>query len=375
MREPQIGDKFSCYDEETEILTFDGWKYFKDLKLDDKVATLANENELLYEKPSELHQYEFDGLIYHVESNHVDLKVTPNHMMYVRSHHNNSKYKLIKAEDISGEVKRYKKNCDYYNTGKTEDKYFTIPAYKDKPALKVPMKEWLLFFGIWMAQGCMTRDWSVTFSAHRQRVKDELDKISVVMGFDIVKHKDRSEHVMDKYNYKDPRLINFFAPLSVEAVNKYLPDWVWNLSTNQCQYLIHGMCLGDGHTMKNGTRQYDTSSKRLANDFQRLCLHAGICASMNIKYKAFAHTDYNNVTKRFVTNTHDVYRLTLIEKHNEPIINKYMTLDESKKQDKWVNYKGNVYCCTVTSGLLFVRRNMKIVVSGNSRNGQKVRWE
>ena len=43
---------------------------------------------------------------------------------------------------------------------------------------------------------------------------------------------------------------------------------VWNLNSEQCRVLIEGMMLGDGHTMANGTRRYDTSSTRLANDFR-----------------------------------------------------------------------------------------------------------
>jgi dCTP deaminase (EC 3.5.4.13) len=41
----------ACYDEDTEILTLEGWKKFKDLKDDEIVATLnPNTNELEYQK-------------------------------------------------------------------------------------------------------------------------------------------------------------------------------------------------------------------------------------------------------------------------------------------------------------------------------------
>jgi DNA-directed RNA polymerase beta subunit len=370
MREPEIGDKFACYDKDTEVLTYNGWKYFKDLTKDDFVGTLKN-HTLLYEKPSEVMSYDYNGKMYNVETSQINLMVTPNHRMYVGSRHKSGKLNIETAEEIYGKVKRFKKNCAYYASSYSEEKYFTIPGYKDLPELKIPINEWLIFFGIWIAEGCMTRDWSVTISAHKQRVKDALESMANIPCFEIVKHKDRNPDVKDKYNYKDPRLIYYFMPLSVGAVNKYLPDWVWKLTSEQCKLLIHGMCLGDGHTMKNGTRRYDTSSKRLSNDFQRLCIHSGICASMTIRYKEYEHTAYNNVTKKYITNKYDAYRLTLIETQTEPIMNKYMSADPNKQQDKWVQYNDKVYCCTVSSGLLFVRRENKVSVSGNSRNGQK----
>ena len=80
-------------------------------------------------------------------------------------------------------------------------------------------------------------------------------------------------------------------PLSVGAVNKSLPKWTWSLTRDQCIVLIEGMECGDGHIMKNGTPRYDTSSVKLANDYQRLCFHAGYSASMILKYEA-GHESY-----------------------------------------------------------------------------------
>ncbi len=35
---------YSCYDNETEILTEEGWKFFKDLNKNEKVATLKTQD-------------------------------------------------------------------------------------------------------------------------------------------------------------------------------------------------------------------------------------------------------------------------------------------------------------------------------------------
>ena len=134
------------------------------------------------------------------------------------------------------------------------------------------------------------------------------------------------------------------------------------------------MMLGDGHTMANGTRRYDTSSKQLADDFQRLCLHAGWSTNISVKYGA-GHTTTIQAPGRegeTITSTADAYRMTIIETQNTPLVNKNRTLDGTNGQDAYVKYNGKVYCCRVDGlGAVYVRRNGVPVWCGNSRHGQK----
>ena len=57
----------------------------------------------------------------------------------------------------------------------------------------------------------------------------------------------------------------------------------WYLTRNQCKVLIEALECGNGHVMKNGTSRYDTSSVKLADDYQQLCLHAGFSASNTLR--------------------------------------------------------------------------------------------
>lgn len=369
-RMPEFGDKFACYDTETEVLTRErGWIKFEDLMVDDTVATLIDDHFLHYEKPSEIQSYDYRGDMYCLKTSGIDLMVTPNHNMYVRAKDKNAKYKLIKAEEIDGKIKNYKKNCEEYMDG-YDKKYFKIPEYKNCEAKVVPMHKWLQFLGIWIAEGCLTNEGTVSISAHKQRVKDVLDIVVSDMDFKLSKTFDKPNDT-EKHAYRiyNTQLAQYLKPLSLGAHKKYLPDWVWNLTSDDCKTLIEAMCLGDGYVMANGTRRYDTSSKQLAEDFQRLCIHAGWSASLTLKYKA-GHT--TNIKSRngeevneTITSRFDAYRLTIIEKQLEPIVNK------TKKQDEYVPYQGKVYCCTVSSGVLFIRRNFNVVLAGNSRHGQK----
>lgn len=384
-RKPRTGDKMCCYTPDHDILTSDGWIPIHQISIHHKVASLVNGDTLQYVKPTAIQSYDCDEEIYVVDTNQVNLRVTKNHRMYV-GNRNGKNYGIQEAQDIYGKRLKYKKNVEkitapeHFSPELIEKDgvitHFVLPpAGNKKEELRIPIKEWLLLFGIWMAEGC-TSGKSVSIAAHKERVRVTLDEICDALQ--IKKWYKTKYHSTDtginRYETCDVRYYAFFDMLSVRAVNKFLPYWVWDLNMEQCRTLIHGMMLGDGHTMENGTRRYDTSSRQLANDFQRLCLHAGYSTNISVKYEAghesiaFKGTDREMKIK----STTRAYRMTIIETQNNPLINKNIKRDGSGRNDKYEHYKGKVFCCTVPGdGVVYVRREGMPVWCGNSRNGQK----
>uniref|UniRef100_A0A6C0HUG6 DNA-directed RNA polymerase n=1 Tax=viral metagenome TaxID=1070528 RepID=A0A6C0HUG6_9ZZZZ len=363
-RSPMIGDKFACYDPETEILTDKGWIFVDKLSMDYKVATLDN-NTLKYEHPTELQNYDYEGKMYYVDSNQINLMVTPNHRMWTGDR--NGKYEIKLAEEIYGKRRYYMKNVENYIPDNKMNK-FVIPAYNDEPAMEVDMDSWLIFFGIWIAEGCVCHPSNdLRICANKQRVKEAIDKCNEKLNFKIGKYMVKRDNDINDWRIYTKQIVMYFKPLSVGACNKYLPEWVWDLTKEQCQTLIKGMLLGDGHTMENGTCRYDTSSTKLADDFQRLCLHAGWSCNKVLKYAA-GHTATTK-TGIEIKSTCDAWRLTVITKQNNPLVNK--NINEGKQLDSWVDYNGKVYCCTVPSGIVYVRRKGIVSWCGNSSYGQK----
>lgn len=378
-RIPIIGDKFACYDDQTEVLTDSGWIKFEKLTMTHKVATLVDGEKLVYEHPTALQEYDYDGQMYLVESKQVNLCVTLNHKMWValRTSTGAKKYKLEKAEEIIGLNRFYQKsvteyignackdskNMPYYwdYTCLMENGYFTLPEVDDKPEMHIKMKHWLILVGIFIAEGCLKHKGTVCISAHKQRVKDALEPIIEKYKWKVSYGKD-GKGALNYWNINNKQLGIYFGQLNVGATNKFLPEWVWELNMQQCQILIHGMMLGDGCWNKDGSSVYTTSSIKLANDFQRLCLHAGYSTNIRTEFIKGTTTIIKGV---MATRNSDCYRLSII-KHNNPMVN-----DSRLIQDKMIPYKGKVYCCTVSSHVIYVRRNSTGIFSGNSVHGQK----
>ena len=385
-RIPEIGDKFSCYSDDTEILTTRGWISFTELTMDDKVATLMDEKTMEYTTPLEVMSYDYTGKMYHVKSNQVDLLVTPNHRMYVGNRdHENFEFQL--AEDIYGKRLTYKKNIESYTPLShgcpSELSYIHLETgeqmevpqafiLKGKDDIILPIEDWLILFGIWIAEGCATCGY-VTIATHKERVRHHLDIIQKKCNIKFTYSKDqKTDTFYSAYRMYKHAFVSYFTPLSVGSINKSLPEWTWYLTKEQCKILIHGMMLGDGHTMANGTRRYDTSSSQLADDFQRLCLHAGYATNISIKYLAGheATITKEGRNNEVIRSTVDAYRLTIIEKQCEPLVNKNITKTGENRHDSWEEYNRKVYCCRVQGpGAVYVRRNKVPVWSGNSRHG------
>lgn len=381
-RVPKIGDKYCCYDDKTELLAESGWKFFKDLTLDDKVATLVNDNTLEYRNITEKFEYDHDGEMYKIQSNQVDLLVTMNHRMYVKNR-GSKKFTIKEARDLLNKRVHYKKNVEKYNvltqSNFIKGEKFVLPAVDDLPEKEIDLDSWLSFFGIWIAEGFTLRDWAVEFAAHKERVKDKLTEVNKKLNFELHVHGTTEEKIGNYWCYNNKQLVKYIKPLSVGGVNKTLPEWVWSLPMEKCRILLDGMLLGDGHQMKDTTTQrYDTSSILLAGDFQRLCLHSGYASNMALKYEAGHETEIKNGKRKGekIKSTVDSYRLSVVKTQVEPMVNK--NKDDDKLADSIVNYKGKVYCCKVkedkknsSDGTLYVRREGITGFSCNSQHGQK----
>lgn len=165
-----VSDKVHCnLVEGTDVLTNSGWKTFKELTMDDEIACLKD-NKLVYEKPIKLLYYpDYEGEMYHIKSNQVDLSVTGNHRMLVAK--DNKPYHFELARDIVGKRMKYKKVINW----DAPDYPFTyIQKSKNirrtEEEKKVDMKTWIKFLGIWLKNGGIgLPDWVWKLSASQAR--------------------------------------------------------------------------------------------------------------------------------------------------------------------------------------------------------------
>lgn len=113
-RIPEVGDKCACLSDDTDVLTDVGWKSIQEITLSDKVATLNHQTECVeYHCPNKTFEYDYEGKMYIVKNDHIDLCVTPNHKMYVRLN-KHEKFQLIEARYLFGKMSYLCSDWFYY---------------------------------------------------------------------------------------------------------------------------------------------------------------------------------------------------------------------------------------------------------------------
>lgn len=367
-RIPEVGDKFASLSNKHDILTNEGWISVEKLTMEHKVATIDKNENVSYQNPTHVYKYKNPwGKMYKLCSQQVDLIATPNHRMLVKKRFGKEgKYKkeseFMTAEECFGKRLKYKKNANNYIC----DNYIEEFKVSDKV---YNLQDWLLFFGIWYAEGWASCDY-IHICAHKQRVKDTLNKILPNMNIEYKYKKCGTSKKDDIVIIKDKNLSEYFKPLSVGAIKKQLPEWAWTLKTDDCKILIEGLMLGDGYKTKSSTYLYYTSSEKLADDVSRLALHAGWSANIRNRKNMEDGTKFIIRGKEYKRNA-DALEITINRTKNEPEINHGHSKTQDGQSEEWIPFDDYVYCCSVPNETIYVRLNGKPVWTGNSRHGQK----
>ena len=252
-----------CYDQETEVLTADGWKEWEDVRETDRLATRNTLGEIEYQSPTRLVRAAYRGRMYRVESRGVDLLVTPNHRMYVcptttKTGRKKEDYRFIRADELDGSSHAYIKTGTWTHDGGND------------PDIEIAK---LLGFAI--GDGNIgDRSGSVKFHLRRPRKIEWLAATAFRAGWTLTGAGDRFVlHLPREW-------IGFFRGIYGHDRRKRIPQSAlmeWSFST--LMGLYEGLMESDGHKGRTGDG-FDTTSPALAGQFQQLCLHLGIAANV-----------------------------------------------------------------------------------------------
>jgi hypothetical protein len=395
---------FECYDKETEVLTEDGFKKFDEvisyeendgiisnvMPKNIKIACFdSNSKQLEYHHPSAASLYNYDGDMYHFNNEKIDIKVTPNHDMYVSKkeyeYHNHrdlrktvwSDWCKIKAQDLK--LTDYSRFCSKINWIGNEIEYVNV---LDK---KVPVELYLEFLGYLISEGCLYTDDENTYitnicQTYKKYQKDMFDCINKFSSHinKSVRHantKTDLENNIWSGSFNNKELFFYFknelqnSEGKVKCYNKQIPKWIKNLSPRLLNILLTSLVKGDGSVYDNNKSNrfaYYTTSKQLADDVYEIIYKCGHVPTMFIRD-----------SEKYI----DGYRRPLYillwsnsGKGDFPLVYKTSRNSQTKEKHNLLNikkYNGKVWCFTVPTGLFVTRRNGKITIQGNSAQYDK----
>lgn len=339
-----------CFDDKTEILTNEGWKLFRDLNRRELVATMDDGWRLEWKKPTRYQVHAWDSVLY-TYSGQLDFAVSPNHNMLVVSQFDAKKSKtnrlqLVKIQQIVDAVglenKGKRNRASNYWVPKV-----CLPEKTEKKCGRIDP----YFLGFWLAEGCKWK------TGNRKYVAiDNADEGLLLKA------------VSWTTNHSRPYGTNRCKRIAIRSDDLYdlmphqrswekrIPRWFMETASNDELYQCFlGMMDGDGCWQKRNSH-YDTTSKWLANDFQELLVRIG----KNGKLTQVAGKRRMRMPNGKESICRPAYRVTLRQEGKST--GKYSLLEGKKiKKQKYV---GTIYCVTVPNHRICVRRNGRVMWSG-----------
>ncbi len=348
-------DKPDCYDNETEILTEDGWVYFRDLQEGKQVLTL-NQTSLKAEwkVPYKYVHQHYEGDMWQFKNGRVDLLVTPEHKFFTISKKGVKKFKPI--EDINFHHERIPSSVGWNGLNKEN--------ITDEMAAMI---------GFYVAEGCAYGNsggnpkhdkhlYKVTFCQSKgikggvkgdvyKKFKDVLDKTDYKynekkdIGFEIQK-KELWEKFIDFGN----------------VYTKRIPKKYKDLPPDKLRIILEWAIYGDG-CMTKSMWNYYTVSKQLADDIQEIAIKCGYSATIHLKKSPKGSVIDGRVIK---SSTEFIYDVSI----HKTKFNYFKSTKENYVTK--TQYSGMVHCVGVENHVIMVRRNGKVCWSGNTLRGKGV---
>ncbi|HWW89324.1 MAG TPA: FAD-dependent thymidylate synthase [Solirubrobacteraceae bacterium] len=362
-----------CYDAETEVLTDDGWKRWPDVDGAETFATVNPDTGCLeYQRATEHFVGDYAGDMYRVRSEQVDLLVTPNHRMWVKAYDTQANkrgeepYRVRLASEIFGKRVTYQKTAVWQGqeSGTVEipgtkriwqSNNGTSKTTRHYVGSEFPLMEFARFLGHWLAEGslnghqiCIAQNRGEELEAIAENIRSMgLPAYEVATGHGAVRTQNIALH-------------DSLASCGGRAHEKRIPGYVHKWGPSILRVFLEAYADGDGSRRRdcNHTVIY-TTSPQMADDLQVLAIKAGWSANLRVDDR----TGLERVMpsgQRFM-NARPCYIVSLVKTRTHPLVN-----HGGRKSDAWEHYEGKVYCVKVPNGLLFVRRNGKPVVSGNT---------
>ena len=351
-------EQTGCYDEETEVLTKQGWKFWKDVTMEDEFCTLSPSRKIEYQRPVRLFKKKYSGKMIHFNTRNLDLKVTPNHNMLIENQ--KGELSLIRADKYAFSSKIYHNGIPKRGiwVGKKQDLFelkgiegtkccFGHEYPYTSPDHIFDMKDWMAFLGIFLSEGWYSKiknrnkDYLFIISQKKPHVRKQIKELFERMGIHY-----NEKIVKNGFGVHCKTLHSYLKQFGLQKV-RFIPREVLELDKEYLEILYHWLMLGDGSVSKNGQETYYTCSKQLASDVQELIIKLGYGSRITTKDKLY-HGKANRIYE--------------VSKHVKS--NKYWI--QTHKKIEVEDYCGKIYCAEVPNHTLMVRRNGKATWCGNS---------
>ena len=333
-----------CYDDQTEILTDKGWTFFRNLESEDQVASL-DYNRMVMVKPLARQSYHYSGDMHAWKSTRCDLLVTPDHNMYVSERKtfpglHYDLFRFVKSENVKW-LSRIKRNCS--------------GSIQESGTIEIPNKidpvQWCKFLGLWIGDGSVVSKEAKGYKVDIRQIKTNNHPWieNVLNNIKVYWTKNSGD---TRFQFSDREVYEYLEKLGKQPVRRIPRDIILNGSLKMLESMIEGLVISDG-TIKKGTKVIYTISRGLCDDIAECFVRLGMAVHITSRQP--------RTEKHKSSDGRDFWSKSVCY----CVTGASVRINYALHKPEVVKYDGMVYCVTVPSHVILVRRNDKIVWCGN----------
>ena len=301
-----------CFDKFAKVLTPIGWKCFEELTKNDFIASVDLLKNITFVKPNAIIKKQYNGKLieYGNKKGNYTSRTTPLHNLVYEK---NEKLLKIKAEDVNSTQINIPRNGVFNGVG-------------------VNLSDDMLRLYIAISADFTIRKEGEIYGAFKKerkyfRIKNILESLKISHSINI-----------DSRGYYSV-LIN--RKHGLDAFKLFPNEWIGQLSQYQINLILNEIIFWDGNLVNNRSMT-EFNSKEIHNiEFvQTLCHLSGMMSTIVKRKNKFG----------------EWYKATILRKKHSTI---------TKKIKSEVDYNDFVYCVSVDSGMILVKQDNNITISGN----------
>lgn len=314
-----------CFDTETEVLTDRGFMLFENVEKSGANVLQVTENGV---EPTDAKPFvqKYNGEMVKYDTQYLNFCVTPNHDMVVDDG------KKIEAGDMYEQLRIRPK--------------FHIPFVVENNNDDADITDNEIMLAAWyLADGYTRTNSSFYVKVNRGYKIKELNELPFIskkvrVTKASVRKNGRTIPSSEQTEYRfDKNLVKWLCQ-SKESIDF---DAILKLSKRQARLFVDTLILCDGNIMQNGVRRFFQTRPSIVRLFEL----ASVCAGYAVNEPKGRISDLSVRTNYFIT---------VSGKTEVPVTSRYV---------KKINYDGDVWCVTVPSGKIVVRRHGLSMVCGN----------
>jgi organic radical activating enzyme len=327
-----------CYDDQTEVLTRNGWRFFAELTPFTEVMQVDPLTMRgTWVVPREHFAKPYVGPMVEFSHRNVDLLVTPDHRMLCRPRDGD---KRVSIEAANWPERGYLPKSFEWDGVVLNETFGMTPVV------------WAEFLGFWMAEGSARQrrpgDAESSFVVSlTQRETEYVEALVARTGREWKSYP--TESGCTEWRCFDKALTRYLVRFG-HALEKFVPREIKDAPPEILRAFLQGFEEGDGGRFGDDSWCYYTGSKQLADDLHEMALKAGWDAQVSVRqpYERFSERPSYVV---YVTDRKEVmvWNQKGLKCHVTP-----------------VPYDGMVYCVKVFTGFIVVRRHGKSCIAGNT---------